>query len=138
MIVPNWNESIINEFRANGGQVGGNFAGRTLLLLHTQGAKSGQERVNPLAYVRDGERFIVIASKGGAPTNPDWFYNVQAHPAVTVEIGAEIYHAQATPVTEEHERSQLYAKMVAVAPGFADYEKNTARKIPAVVIDLKK
>ncbi len=80
-----WNQAIIAEFRANGGQVGGQFEGAPLLLLHTTGARTGQPRVNPLAYTRDGERYVVIASKGGAPTNPDWYYNVVAHPRVTVE-----------------------------------------------------
>jgi deazaflavin-dependent oxidoreductase (nitroreductase family) len=133
----NWNEGIIQEFRANAGKVGGRFAGRTLLLLHHLGVKSGEERVSPVAYVRDGERLIIIASKGGAPTNPAWYYNLKAHPDVTVEIGTETYRAHATPVTEEPKRSQLYAKMVAVFPGFADYETKTTRKIPVVVLDLK-
>ena len=128
-----WNKAIIEEFRANGGQVGGHFAGKTLLLLHTTGAKSGQERVNPLACVRDGDRLVVIASKGGAPTNPDWYYNVVANPLVTVEVGTEQFQAQAT-VAEEPERSRLYSQMVAVMPGFADYERNTTRKIPVVIL----
>jgi deazaflavin-dependent oxidoreductase (nitroreductase family) len=130
----NWNDEIISEFRANQGKVGGRFAGRTLLLLHTIGAKSGEERVNPLATLKDGDRYIVIASKGGAPTNPAWYYNVKANPEVTVEVGTETFKARARTVTEEPERSQLYAKMVAVNPGFADYERNTARKIPVVVL----
>jgi len=83
------NKNIIEEFRANDGKVGGNFAGRTLLLLHTTGAKSGQERINPVAYVKDGDRFVIIASKGGAPTNPAWYYNIVANPRVTVEVGTE-------------------------------------------------
>lgn len=128
-----WNKAIIEEFRANGGRVGGHFAGKTLLLLHTTGAKSGQERVNPLACVRDGDRLVVIASKGGAPTNPDWYYNVVANPLVTVEVGTEQFQAQAT-IAEEPERSRLYSQMVAVMPGFADYERNTTRKIPVVIL----
>ncbi len=91
-----WNQAIIAEFRANGGKVGGQFAGAPLLLLHTMGARSGQPRVNPLAYTRDGDRLIVIASKAGAPTNPDWYYNVVANPLVTVEVGTEQFQAQAT------------------------------------------
>ncbi|MCC7358660.1 MAG: nitroreductase family deazaflavin-dependent oxidoreductase [Anaerolineales bacterium] len=130
----NWNESIIEEFRAHAGIVGGRFAGRTLLLLHHTGAKSGAPRLNPVAYVRDGENLIIIASKSGAPTNPDWLYNLQAHPDVTVEVGTQTLPVRARIVTAEPERSRLYAKMVAVFPGFADYEKNTTRKIPAVVL----
>src|SRR6185436_19888113 len=104
-----WNKNIIEEFRANGGKVGGRFAGRTLLLLHTIGAKSQQARVNPVAYIRDGERLVVIASKAGAPTNPDWYHNVLAHPTVTVEVGTEQLQAHAT-VAEEPERTHLYAQ----------------------------
>ncbi len=133
-----WNESVIAEFRANAGKVGGRFEGRTLLLLHSTGAKSGEARINPLAYTRDGEHLLVIASKAGAPTNPDWFYNVKANPEVTVEVGTETLTARAIAVTEEPERSQLYAKMVAVHPGFADYEGKTVRKIPIVVLAPQK
>jgi len=129
-----WNSSTIAEFRANGGKVGGPFAGRTLLLLHTKGAKSGQERVNPVACVRDGDHYVVIASKGGAPTNPDWYYNLVANPVVTVEAGTEKFEARAR-VTAEPERSRLYAEMVKVMPGFGDYERKTTRKIPVVVLE---
>jgi deazaflavin-dependent oxidoreductase (nitroreductase family) len=129
----NWNDAIIEEFRANAGKVGGRFAGRTLLLLHNVGAKSGQERVNPVAYVKDGERYVIIASKGGAPTNPDWYYNLLAHPEVTIEVGSETYRVRAE-VAPEPERSRLYAKMAEMMPGFADYEKKTTRKIPVFVL----
>ena len=127
------NKKIIDEFRANEGRVGGNFAGRLLLLLHTKGAKSGQERINPLACVRDGDRMVVIASKGGAPTHPDWYHNVIANPLVTVEIGTETFQAHAS-VAEEPERTRLYDKMVEVAPGFADYRVKTTRVIPVIVL----
>ena len=127
------NRNIIEEFRANDGKVGGNFTGRTLLLLHTTGAKSGQERINPVAYVKDGDRFVIIASKGGAPTNPAWYYNIVAHPQVTVEVGTEQFQAQAT-IAEEPERRRLYDKMVAIMPGFADYERKTTRTIPVIVL----
>jgi len=93
--VNDWNKKTIDEFRANGGKVGGPFEGRTLLLLHTKGAKSKQERINPVAYVRDGDRFVVIASKGGAPTSPDWFHNLVANPTVTFEIGSDTLLANA-------------------------------------------
>jgi deazaflavin-dependent oxidoreductase (nitroreductase family) len=131
--VNNWNKKIIEEFRANGGKVGGNFAGRQLLLLHTTGAKSGQERVNPVAYTEDGEKLVIIASKGGAPTNPDWYHNILAHPKVTVEVGAEQFQAAAV-IPEEPERSRLYEKMVEVMPGFADYKLKTTRNIPVIVL----
>jgi deazaflavin-dependent oxidoreductase (nitroreductase family) len=128
-----WNRRIIDEFRANGGKVGGMFAGATLLLLHSKGAKSQQERINPLAYVRDGERFVVIASKGGAPTNPDWYYNIVATPELRVEVGTETFRVQAT-VAEEPERTRLYNKMVEMMPGFDDYRRKTTRKIPVIVL----
>ena len=127
------NKNIIEEFRENDGKVGGNFAGRTLLLLHTTGAKSGQERINPVAYVKDGDRFVIIASKGGAPTNPAWYYNIVANPRVTVEVGTEQFQAQAT-IAKEPERRRLYDKMVAMMPGFADYERKTTRVIPVIVL----
>jgi deazaflavin-dependent oxidoreductase (nitroreductase family) len=128
-----WNKAIIEEFRANGGKVGGMFAGRTLLLLHTSGAKSGQPRINPVAYVKDGDRFVIIASKGGAPTNPDWYYNLVAHPDVTVEVGTEQFQVHAT-VAAEPDRTRLYQQMVAMMPGFAEYEQKTTRKIPVFIL----
>ncbi len=128
-----WNRQTIDEFRANGGKVGGMFDGKTLLLLHTKGSKSRQERINPVAYVRDGERFVVIASKGGAPTNPDWYYNLVATPDLTVEVGTETFRVHAT-VAEEPERTRLYNKMVEMMPGFDDYRRKTTRKIPVIVL----
>jgi deazaflavin-dependent oxidoreductase (nitroreductase family) len=127
------NKAIIDEFRANEGRIGGRFEGRTLLLLHTKGAKSKQERINPVAYVRDGERFVVIASKGGAPTNPDWYYNIVANPALTVEVGTEKFQVRAT-VAEEPERTRLYNKMIEMMPGFGDYQQKTTRVIPVIVL----
>lgn len=127
------NQKIIDEFRANGGKVGGPFEGKTLLLLHTKGAKSKQERINPVACIQDGDRWVVIASKAGAPTHPDWYHNVVADPQVTVEVGTEKFQAQAS-VSEEPERSRLYAKMVEVMPGFGDYQRNTTRVIPVIVL----
>ena len=127
------NQKIIDEFRANGGKVGGPFEGRTLLLLHTRGARSGQERVNPVAYVKDGDRYVIIASKGGAPTNPDWYYNILAHPLVTVEAGTEKFQARAE-VAAEPERTRLYDQMVAVNPGFAEYQQKTSRVIPVIAL----
>lgn len=128
-----WNKQIIEEFRANEGRVGGNFEGKTLLLLHTTGAKSGQPRINPVMYIPDGERYVVVASKAGAPTNPDWYYNIVANPRFSVEVGTEQFDVVAT-VTDEPERTELFKKMVAYAPGFGDYEKNTTRVIPVITL----
>jgi len=127
------NQKIIDEFRANHGKVGGRFEGRTLLLLHTLGAKSEKERINPVAYVRDDDRFVVIASKGGASTNPDWYYNIIQNPQVTIEVGSEKHQAQAV-VAEEPERTRLYNKMVEVMPGFDDYRRRTTRVIPVILL----
>jgi deazaflavin-dependent oxidoreductase (nitroreductase family) len=128
------NRSTIEEFRANGGKVGGYFEGTPLLLLHTTGAKSGQTRINPLAYTTDGDRLVVIASKGGAPTNPDWFYNLRANPIVTVEQGTDQFRARAT-IADEPERTRLFGKMVAKMPGFAEYQRKTTRQLPVVVLE---
>jgi len=135
--VRDWNRKIIAEFRANKGKVGGMFEGRTLLLLHTKGARSRQERINPVAYVRDGERFVVIASKGGAPTNPDWYYNILANPDLTVEVGTETFHVHATE-TEEPERTRLYNKMVQMMSAFDRYRRKTKRKLPVIVLTPRK
>ncbi|MET1072437.1 MAG: nitroreductase family deazaflavin-dependent oxidoreductase [Umezawaea sp.] len=130
-----WNEKVIDEFRANGGRVGGPFEGKDLVLLTMTGAKSGQERTTPLATSRDGDRFVIIASYGGADRHPDWYYNVVANPRVTVEFGTEKFDATASEVTDRAERDRLYADMVAIMPGFADYEKKTDRLIPVVVVE---
>ena len=127
------NNQIIEEFRANDGKVGGYFANRTLLLLHTTGAKSGKERINPLATDEDGDRLVVVASKGGAPSNPDWYYNLLAHPVVGVEYGTEEFQARAT-VTSEPERSRLYQKVANQFPGFTEYEAKTKRVIPVITL----
>jgi deazaflavin-dependent oxidoreductase (nitroreductase family) len=127
------NKQIIDEFRTHSGKVGGRFEGRTLLLLHTKGAKSGQERINPVAYVKDGDRFVVIASKGGADTNPAWYYNIVANSQVTVEVGTKTFQAEAA-VAEEPERTRLYNKMVDMMPSFDDYRRKTTRVIPVIVL----
>jgi len=132
-----WNRKIIDEFRANKGKVGGMFEGSTLLLLHSRGAKSQKERINPLAYVRDGERFVVIASKAGAPTNPDWYHNIVANPELTVEVGTETFRVHAT-IVEESERTRLFNKMVETMPTFDDYRRKTKRKIPVIVLTRTK
>lgn len=129
----NWNKQIIEEFRANDGKVGGMFANMNLLLLHTTGAKSGLPRINPVAYLSDGERLAVFASKAGAPTNPDWYHNIVANPEVTVEVGTERFPAQAT-IAEEPKRTQLYEKMASINPGFAEYQHKTTRIIPVIIL----
>jgi deazaflavin-dependent oxidoreductase (nitroreductase family) len=132
-----WNRQIIEEFRANGGKVGGSFEGVTLLLLTTTGAKSGQKRINPLTHLLDGKRLFIFAAKGGSPTNPDWYHNLVAHPQVTVELGTEQFEATAV-LLEGEERDQIYAKEVQVHPGVADFEKKTTRKIPVVELVRRK
>lgn len=129
-----FNQQVIAEFRANGGKVGGPFADRSMLLLTTTGAKSGQPRTSPLVYTTDGDRIVIIASKGGAPTNPDWYHNLVAHPTATVELGTEKFQARAT-VTEGQERQRLYDLQAALMPGFAEYQKNTTRQIPVFVLE---
>ena len=129
-----FNNDIIEEFRANGGKVGGMFEGAPMLLLTTTGARSGQPRVSPLVYSTDGDRMVIIASKGGAPTNPDWFHNLRANPAVTLEVGTETIPARAT-VAEGGERQRLWDQMVAQMPGFDDYRRSTTREIPVVVLE---
>lgn len=135
MSSPNdWNQKIIEEFRANGGKVGGYFADANMLLLHTQGAKSNQPRINPLVYITDGDNLVIIASKGGAPTNPDWYYNLLAHPNVEVEVGTERFPVRAV-VAQGQERDRLFNQMVSHRPGFAEYQKNTTRRIPVVILE---
>ncbi len=131
-----WNKKIIEEFRANQGKVGGNFENMTLLLLHTRGAKSGLSRLNPAAYTEDGDRLVIIASKGGADTHPDWYYNVIANPNVTVEVGTEKYDTVAT-VEQEPERTRLYDQMAAQYPGFEAYRQKTSRIIPVITLKRK-
>jgi deazaflavin-dependent oxidoreductase (nitroreductase family) len=130
-----WNRRIIEEFRANEGRVGGMFEGHPLLLLHHYGAKSGQERVNPVAYqtLPDGS-FAIFASKGGAPTNPDWYHNLLAHPKATVEVGTESFDVEAREATGE-ERDRIWTKQKELMPGFAEYEQKTSRQIPVIVLE---
>ena len=131
-----WNKKIIEEFRANEGRVGGHFENMTLLLLHTTGAKSGLPRLNPAAFTEDGNRLVIIASKGGADSHPDWYYNVIANPNVTIEVGTEKYDAVAT-VEEEPERTRLYDQMAGQYPGFEEYRQKTSRIIPVITLKRK-
>lgn len=131
----NFNRNLIQEFRANRGVIlDGPFKSAPILLLTTVGKRSGQPRVHPLAYTRDGDRYVVIASKGGAPTNPDWFVNLVANPEVTVEVGAQRFAARATPA-EGDERDRLFQAQAKRMPGFAEYQRNTTRRIPVVVLE---
>lgn len=127
----NYNHMVIERFRANGGKVDSHAH---LLLLTTTGAKSSQPYTTPIAYSTDGERLVIIASKGGAPTNPDWYHNLLAHPDVTVELGTERFQARAT-IAEGQERERLYAQHAALMPGFAEYQQKTTRQIPVIVLE---
>jgi deazaflavin-dependent nitroreductase family protein len=130
-----FNERVIEDFRSHDGQItSGPFTGRSLLLLTTKGAKTGDDRTSPLAYSRDGDRLVIIASKGGAPTNPAWYHNLRTHPDVTVELGPERFPARAH-VANEPERRRLFDQHAAKMPAFAEYEKKTTRKIPVVVLE---
>ncbi len=129
-----WNTQIIEEFRANGGKVGGQFEGAPLLLLHTTGAKSGQARVNPMMYQADGDNFAVFASKAGAPTNPDWYHNLVANPRASIEVGDTTLNVVAR-VAEGDDRDRLWSRQKELYPGFADYEAKTTREIPVVVLE---
>ncbi len=130
-----WNKNIIKEFRENEGKVGGPFEGGSLLLLTTTGAKSGEPRTSPLAYAEDGGKYVIAASAAGADKNPAWYHNIVANPKVIIEVGTEKFEGVATVVLEDRaERDRLYAKMVSLMPGFADYEKKTDRVIPIVTV----
>jgi deazaflavin-dependent oxidoreductase (nitroreductase family) len=126
-------QKMIETFRANGGVVPG--WPDPLILLTTTGAKSGQPHTTPVAYSTDGDRLVITASKGGAPTNPDWYYNLLANPIVTVELGTARFQARASAVTDETERQRLYAHHAELMPGFADYPKKTARRIPVILLE---
>jgi len=128
-----FNAKIIEEFHANAGRVGGSFEGMPLLLLHHTGAKSGKSRVNPLAYQSDGGRYVVFASKAGAPSNPDWYHNLKAEPHVTVEVGADTIEVVASEATGE-ERKRLYRTQAERIPQFSEYEQKTERVIPVIVL----
>jgi deazaflavin-dependent oxidoreductase (nitroreductase family) len=132
--VNDFNQQIIAEFRGNHGKVGGPFEGAPVLLLHHTGAKTGRERVNPVAYQPVGDSFAVFASKAGAPTNPDWYHNLVANPKTTVEVGDDTITVTAR-VTKGEERDRIWEKQKQVMPGFADYETKTSRQIPVVVLE---
>ncbi|GII90821.1 nitroreductase/quinone reductase family protein [Sinosporangium siamense] len=129
-----FNQAIIEEFRANGGKVGGPFEGGDLLLLTTTGAKSGREHTAPLGYVRDGDLLLIVGSAGGADRHPAWYHNLLAHPLVQVEIGTDAFEAIAVPAVGAR-RDELFERVVRVVPGYADYQTQTDRVIPVVMLE---
>jgi deazaflavin-dependent oxidoreductase (nitroreductase family) len=128
------NRNVIEEFRANGGKVGGQFAGAPMVLITTKGAKSGKTYINPLVYSRDGDKYVLIASFAGGPKNPSWYHNLVAHPTPTVEIGSERFQARAT-FPSGAERERLFDQQASQMPIFNEYRKKTARQIPVVVLE---
>lgn len=131
-----FNQAVIEEFRANGGAVGGQFEGAPLLLLTTTGAKSGEPRTTPVVYQPDGDRYVIFASKAGAPTHPAWYQNLLAHRAATVEVGSDKFDADVT-VAEGDERRRLFDRQVELMPTFGDYQRKTTREIPVVILQRK-
>jgi len=133
----NWNKTIIDEFHAKQGRRIGQFGDR-LVLLTTTGARSGVKRTTPLMYHRDGERYVVVASKAGAPDNPAWYHNLKAHPVAIVEVatasGTETFEVRAAEAHGE-EGERIWADRVAIAPGFQEYQRNTSRRIPVIVLE---
>jgi deazaflavin-dependent oxidoreductase (nitroreductase family) len=133
MSTSDYNARIIDEFRANEGRVGGSFEGVPLLLLHHAGARSGEQRVNPLSYQRDDGRYVVFASRGGAPRNPAWYHNLKANPNATIEVGTDTIEVRASEARGE-ERERLYRTQAERIPQFAEYERRTERTIPVIVL----
>ena len=129
-----FNQKVIDEFRANAGKVGGMFEGMPMVLLTVKGAKSGKTYTTPLVYSKDGARYVLIASMAGAPNNPDWYHNISTNPNVSLEIGAERFAAKAT-VTSGEERERLYNAQAAIMPIFNDYRKKTTRQIPVIALE---
>jgi deazaflavin-dependent oxidoreductase (nitroreductase family) len=130
---PDFNTKVIEEFRANGGRVGGMFESMPLVLLHHVGAKSGMARINPVAVQRDGDRYVIFASKAGAPTNPDWYHNLKAHPEAKIEVGTDTIEVVASEASGE-ERERLFRSQVERSPQFGEYEQKTTRQIPVIVL----
>jgi deazaflavin-dependent oxidoreductase (nitroreductase family) len=131
-----FNTAIIDEFRANDGKVGGPFAGANMLLLHTTGARTGQERVVPLVYEPHDDGMVIFGSKGGAPTHPDWYHNLVAHADATVEVGNATVPVRAR-VTEGDEYERLWQRQVELMPGLGDYQARTTRRIPLIVLERR-
>ncbi len=133
--MPGWNDALIDDYRRNGKPTSGPFLGRQVLLLTTKGAKSGQERTNPLVWTKDGERLVIVASKGGSPTNPSWYHNLRKNPVVTIELGKDKFAARASVAKPEAERRRLYDQHAAMHAGFKEYEKKTTRRIPVILLE---
>lgn len=131
-----WNKQMIDEFRANEGRIGGPFEGATMLLLTHTGRKSGTKRTNPLVYFGEGDTMYVFASKGGAPANPDWYWNLIGHPDASVEVGTDEFDVVASEVTGA-ERDRVYEANAALRPAFAQYQRNTTRTIPVIALRRK-
>lgn len=129
-----WNRQVIEDFRANAGKVGGRFAGRPILLLHTVGAKTGQARTNPLVYLPVDGGYAVFATHGGAPTSPDWYHNLRKHPDISIEVGTRTMRARAR-FTEGEERNTIWERQKEANANFADYERRTTRQIPVIVLE---
>jgi deazaflavin-dependent oxidoreductase (nitroreductase family) len=141
-----FNKKVIDEFRSNGGNLSGQFAARLgekllagapMIIVTHKGAKSGTTYTSPLVYSKDGDKYVIIASKGGAPENPSWYHNLVAHPEVTVEIGSEKFKAKAREVKGE-ERDRLFNAQAKIMPQFNEYQKKTSRKIPVIVLERVK
>lgn len=131
-----WNAGVIEEFRANDGKIGGFFADKTVLILHSTGARTGLQRVTPLVYRREGDRVFVFATKGGSPSHPDWYHNLMANPTVSVEIGADTSSARAVEIVGD-ERNAIYSRAATDIPNFAEYQAATQRLIPVIELILE-
>lgn len=129
-----WNKRVIEEFRAKGGKGVSQFGDR-LLLLTTRGAKTGNTLTTPIAYHRDGDRYVIAASKGGSPTHPSWYHNLVKHREATAEVGTETFKVRATPIPRGKERDRLYEDHAGLMPGFREYPKKTTRVIPVVILE---
>jgi len=132
--VSDFNAKVIEEFRANDGKVGGNFEGAPLLLLHSIGAKSGEPRLHPVMYLKDGERYVVFASKAGAPTHPAWYHNLKANPETEIEVGADTIPVTAVEATGD-ERDELFDRQAGIFSAFGEYAEKTSRTIPVVLLN---
>jgi deazaflavin-dependent oxidoreductase (nitroreductase family) len=133
MSMADFNKQVIDEFRANDGRVGGPFEGASIVLLHHTGAKSGTDRVSPLVYLPDGDRYVIFASKNGAPENPGWYHNLKANPATQIEVGTDVLDVVASEASGD-ERERLFEAQVKAMPQFRDYQQKTTRQIPVVVL----
>ena len=132
----NFNRDLIEDLREHHGKAtAGPFTGRDVLILTTKGAKSGEQRETPIVYTRDGDRYVIVASKGGAPTNPGWYHNLKQHPEVTIEVGGEKLKARAVVIDSEGEYERLYHHHATINPTFHEYRKRTSRKIPVIVLE---